>query len=100
VSCCLGCPYEGKVDAKAVRDVVIKLLEMGCYEVSLGDTVGVGCPGDVTHLLDTLLIDNTIDKNQLAVHFHDTYGTALTNVYVALQRGISVVDTSVSGLGG
>jgi hydroxymethylglutaryl-CoA lyase len=71
---------------------------MGCYEVSLGDTIGTGNAGSTQRLLDVILKD--IPANKIAVHFHDTYGQALANIYVALQRGISVVDSSVSGLGG
>lgn len=98
VSCILGCPYEGDVDPQAVLDVAQKLLTLGCYEVSLGDTIGVGTAGKVTKLLTLLL--NHIDKSKLAVHFHDTYGQALTNIYAALNLGISTVDSAVAGLGG
>ena len=98
VSCVLGCPYEGDVDPKVVLNVAQKLLALGCYEVSLGDTIGVGTAGKVTELL-TLLLKH-IDKSKLAVHFHDTYGQALTNIYAALSLGISTVDAAVAGLGG
>ena len=98
VSCVLGCPYEGDIDAKAVLDVTQKLLDLGCYEVSLGDTIGVGTAKKVTQLIELLLLH--IDSNQLAVHFHDTYGQALTNIYAALSLGISTVDAAVAGLGG
>jgi len=98
VSCVLGCPYEGGIDAKAVLDVTQKLLDLGCYEVSLGDTIGVGTAKKVTQLIELLLLH--IDSNQLAVHFHDTYGQALTNIYAALSLGISTVDAAVAGLGG
>lgn len=98
VSCVLGCPYEGDIDAKAVLDVTQKLLDLGCYEVSLGDTIGVGTAKKVTQLIELLLMH--IDSNLLAVHFHDTYGQALTNIYAALSLGISTVDAAVAGLGG
>ena len=98
VSCVLGCPYEGDIDAKAVLDVTQKLLDLGCYEVSLGDTIGVGTAKKVTELIEFLLMH--IDSNRLAVHFHDTYGQALTNIYAALSLGISTVDAAVAGLGG
>jgi len=98
VSCVLGCPYEGGVDPQVVLNVAQKLLALGCYEVSLGDTIGVGTAGKVTELL-TLLLKH-IDKSKLAVHFHDTYGQALTNIYAALSLGISTVDAAVAGLGG
>lgn len=98
VSCVLGCPYEGDVDPQVVLNVTQKLLALGCYEVSLGDTIGVGTAGKVTELL-TLLLKH-IDKSKLAVHFHDTYGQALTNIYAALSLGISTVDAAVAGLGG
>lgn len=97
-SCVLGCPYEGEIKPAAVLELSQRLLDMGCYEVSLGDTIGTGTAGSMTALLDTLL--PTIDTHQLAVHCHDTYGQALTNIYVALQHGISTIDASVAGLGG
>jgi len=78
--------------------VADKLLSLGCYEVSLGDTIGVGTPGSTAALLSTLLTQLPADK--LAVHMHDTYGQALANILVALQQGIAVVDSSVAGLGG
>lgn len=98
VSCVLGCPYEGDVAPQAVADVTEKLLEMGCYEVSLGDTIGVGSAGSMQRLLAELL--PRFKPEQLAVHCHDTYGQALSNILVALQHGIATVDTSVAGLGG
>ncbi|RBO84058.1 hydroxymethylglutaryl-CoA lyase [Marinomonas aquiplantarum] len=98
VSCVLGCPYEGDIAPRKVADVTEQLLAMGCYEVSLGDTIGVGTPAAVERLLDEVLINTPIDK--LAMHMHDTYGQALANIYAALLRGISVVDASVAGLGG
>lgn len=98
VSCVLGCPYSGKVDPDQVKHVTQSLFDLGCYEVSLGDTIGVGTAGSTKILLDSLT--NTFDRDKLAVHFHDTYGQALSNIVIALQEGISVIDASVSGLGG
>ena len=98
VSCVLGCPYRGMVEPQKVLSVAKDLLEMGCYEVSLGDTIGVGTPADTERLL-TILLDE-IPSKKLAVHMHDTYGQALANVLISLQKGISVVDSSVAGLGG
>ncbi len=98
VSCVLGCPYEGEINPQAVLSVSQKLLDLGCYEVSLGDTIGVGTAKKVTQLIELLLTH--IDKAKLAVHFHDTYGQALTNIYAALSLGIATVDAAVAGLGG
>ena len=98
VSCVLGCPYEGSVAPDTVADVTRKLLAMGCYEVSLGDTIGTGTAGTMRRLLENLLMD--IDAARLAVHCHDTYGQALANILVALEMGIATVDSSVAGLGG
>ncbi|KAA1188816.1 hydroxymethylglutaryl-CoA lyase [Pseudohalioglobus sediminis] len=98
VSCVLGCPYEGPIAPEAVAGVSAALLDMGCYEVSLGDTIGTGTPGSMATLLETLLA--CLQPEQLAVHCHDTYGQALANILVALQHGIATVDASVAGLGG
>jgi isopropylmalate/homocitrate/citramalate synthase len=100
VSCVLGCPYSasGAITPEKVREVSLRLLDMGCYEISLGDTIGVGTAGSTEKLLSLLLKDIAAEK--LAVHFHDTYGQALANITVALQHGINVIDSSVSGLGG
>ncbi|MCP5130573.1 MAG: hydroxymethylglutaryl-CoA lyase [Pseudomonadales bacterium] len=98
VSCVLGCPYEGEIAPRAVAAVSGDLLEMGCYEVSLGDTIGSGTAGSMQRLLEVLLARFT--PAQLAVHCHDTYGQALSNILVALQHGITTVDASVAGLGG
>lgn len=98
ISCVLGCPYEGSVTPDQVAELTDKLLAMGCYEVSLGDTIGVGTPGSTQRLLDRLLRQFPADK--LAVHMHDTYGQALSNILIALQNGIAVIDSSVAGLGG
>ena len=98
VSCVVGCPYQGAVAPSEVARVAKALLDMGCYEISLGDTIGVGTPDKVNAMLDAVLAVVPADK--LAVHFHDTYGQALTNIYVALSRGIAVIDSAVAGLGG
>ena len=98
VSCVLGCPYDGDIAPAEVAHVSRELLDMGCYEVSLGDTIGVGTAGSMQGLLETLLGDIAADK--LALHCHDTYGQALANILVGLQHGIATVDASVSGLGG
>jgi hydroxymethylglutaryl-CoA lyase len=98
VSCVLGCPYEGDVAPAQVAGVTRALLDMGCYEISLGDTIGVGTAGSTARLLDELLA--TIPPASLALHFHDTYGQALANILVGLQRGIATIDASVAGLGG
>jgi len=98
VSCVMGCPYEGAIAPAAVADVAAKLIDMGCYEVSLGDTIGVGTPGHVWRMLDAVMA--RVPTEKLAVHFHDTYGQALANVLAALERGITVADSAVGGLGG
>ena len=98
VSCVIACPYEGPIKPHAVAGVAAKMLDMGCYEISLGDTIGVGTPADTQRLLDALI--GPADAAQLAVHFHDTYGQALANILTSLDYGISVVDASVGGLGG
>ncbi|KAM3871020.1 hydroxymethylglutaryl-CoA lyase, mitochondrial [Diretmus argenteus] len=98
VSCVLGCPYEGKVAPEKVARVAKRLYSMGCYEISLGDTIGVGTPGGMTEMLEA--VSREVPVSALAVHCHDTYGQALANILIALQMGISVVDSSVSGLGG
>lgn len=98
VSCVLGCPYEGDIAPQKVAEVAKMLLDLGCYEISLGDTVGVGTPEKVKVLLDEVTKQVPVEK--LAVHFHDTYGQALANIYSALQCGVAVVDSAVAGLGG
>lgn len=99
ISCVLGCPYEGPVKPTTVAQLTQKLLDAGCYEVSLGDTIGVGTPGTTAKMLDCLLEQN-IQASSVAMHCHNTYGQAIGNIIVALQYGISTVDASVSGLGG
>lgn len=98
VSCVCGCPYEGPVDPKAVAKVAHTMYEMGCYEISLGDTIGVGTPGSTRTMLEEVL--KVLPPDVLAVHCHDTYGQALPNILTAIQMGVSVVDASVAGLGG
>ena len=98
ISCVVGCPYEAEVAGEAVLQVAEQLLTMGCYEISLGDTIGVGTPTSFETLLHRLL--KNIGPDQLAIHAHDTYGQALANILRALQLGISTVDSSVAGLGG
>lgn len=98
VSCVLGCPYEGDVAPDTVADIAGRLLRMGCHEISLGDTIGVGTPSRAQALVERVSVAVPIDR--LAVHFHDTYGQALVNILAVLQRGIAVVDGSVAGLGG
>ncbi len=98
VSCAISCPYEGAVAPQKVAEVSQRLLEMGVYEISLGDTVGTGTPADVSRMLEAVL--KIAPVNKFAAHFHDTYGQALANIYASLQMGISVVDSSVAGLGG
>jgi hydroxymethylglutaryl-CoA lyase len=98
VSCVLGCPYEGEVDPKVVADIVRELDAMGCYEVSLGDTIGVGTPGKTRRLFET--VGRVVPVERLGGHFHDTYGQALANIYAAMEIGVACFDSSVAGLGG
>jgi hydroxymethylglutaryl-CoA lyase len=98
VSCALGCPFEGPVSPEAVRDVAAALLAMGCEEVSLGDTIGIGTPGKTQNLIETVLQGAPVEK--IACHFHDTYGQALANILAAMDSGVAVFDSSVGGLGG
>lgn len=98
VSCVVGCPYQGEVAPEAAAGVAAALYEMGCYEVSLGDTIGVGTPRQVSRMLEAVARRVPIDK--LAGHYHDTYGQALANIYVSLELGVAVFDSSVAGLGG
>jgi hydroxymethylglutaryl-CoA lyase len=99
VSMCFGDPWEGEVPLEQVAGVALRLHDMGCMEVSLGDTIGVGTPGQVRALLQ-LLVTRGLPVDDLAVHFHDTYGQALANTLVALQEGVTTVDASAGGLGG
>jgi hydroxymethylglutaryl-CoA lyase len=99
VSMCFGDPWEGFVDPSRVVDVCVELVERGCSDVSLGDTIGVATPGQVRQLID-LLVTAGLDVDRIGVHFHDTYGQALSNTLAALQSGVSTVDASAGGLGG
>jgi len=98
ISCVLGCPYEGEIDPAKVAEVAAALHKMGSYEVSLGDTIGVGTVGKTKALLAT--VAERVPMTSLAGHFHDTYGQALTNVYAAMEMGVATFDCSVAGLGG
>ncbi|KAJ2397419.1 hypothetical protein GGI23_003545 [Coemansia sp. RSA 2559] len=98
VSCVAGCPYEGKVDPRVVASVAKDLSDLGCYEISLGDTIGVGRPREIQKMIDA--VAKHVPISQLAIHCHDTYGQALANIYASLESGIRVVDSSVAGLGG
>ena len=98
ISCVLGCPYDGDVPIANVVKVAKELYNLGCYEISLGDTVGVGTPRETTALIQAL--SQEIPVAQLAGHFHDTYGQALANIWAALDEGVRVFDASISGLGG
>ena len=98
VSCVLGCPYEGQVSPQKVSEVARLMLEMGCYEISLGDTIGVGNPASIQRLIEACSRKIPIDK--LAGHYHDTYGMAIANIYASLQMGMAIFDSSVAGLGG
>ena len=98
VSCVAGCPYEGDIPAAKVAEVAKALYNMGCYEISLGDTIGVGTPSLINTMINAVTESTPIEK--IAVHFHDTYGQAIANSYAALQLGVSVIDSSIAGLGG
>lgn len=98
VSCAMGCPYQGEVAADDVAMAVRELLTLGCYEVSIGDTIGVGTPRQVQQVLRRCLQETT--ATQLAMHFHDTYGQALANILAGLELGVATIDSSVAGLGG
>jgi hydroxymethylglutaryl-CoA lyase len=98
VSCALGCPYQGEVAPAAVADVVQRLAALGCDEIGIADTIGVGTPQRVQRVVEAAAA--VFPRDRLAVHFHDTYGQALANVYAALECGISIIDSSVAGLGG
>ena len=98
VSCVIDCPYEGAIAADAAADVAARLLALGCYEVSMGDTVGTGTAARVEAMLAAAVARVPVER--LAVHFHDTYGQAVANILVALERGVAVIDSAVAGLGG
>ncbi len=98
VSCALGCPYEGEVAPQRVAEVAAALYEMGCYEVSLGDTIGVGTPGKAKAMIEACA--KRVPLERLAGHYHDTYGQALANIYASFELGVSTFDASIAGLGG
>lgn len=98
VSCVLGCPYEGEVALESVAHVARELDRMGCYEVSLGDTIGVGTPAKARRMIDA--VGDVVPVAHLALHFHDTYGQALANILACLEAGVATIDTAVAGLGG
>lgn len=98
ISCVLGCPYQGEVPLENVVNLAEKMLEMGCYEISLGDTIGIGTPLQAKKMVET--VAEKVPVSNLALHFHDTRGQALANIYACLELGVSVIDASVSGLGG
>jgi hydroxymethylglutaryl-CoA lyase len=98
ISCVLGCPYEGKVEIAQVASLAAKLIAMGCSEISLGDTIGVGTPDKARALAKACASETGIDN--LSVHFHDTYGQALANILACIEIGVTTVDAAVGGLGG
>ncbi len=98
ISCVIDCPYEGAIAPQAVAGVAKALRDMGCYEISLGDTIGSGTPARMQTMIHT--VSNEVPITELAVHCHDTYGQALANIYAALQLGVATIDSSISGLGG
>ncbi|BCA96167.1 hydroxymethylglutaryl-CoA lyase [Legionella antarctica] len=98
ISCVLGCPYQGEIDPRQVADVTHRLIDLGVNEISLGDTIGVGTPKQTQRLLDKVL--KVLPLSQLAMHFHDTYGQAIANIYASLHYGVNRFDSSVAGLGG
>lgn len=98
ISCVLGCPYQGEVPLENVVNLAEKMSKMGCYEISLGDTIGIGTPLQAKKMVET--VAEKVPVSNLALHFHDTRGQALANIYACLELGVSVIDASVSGLGG
>jgi hydroxymethylglutaryl-CoA lyase len=98
ISCALGCPYEGEVSMDTVAEIARQLLDLGCYEISLGDTIGVGTPVKAQAMVER--VREVVPVEQIAAHFHDTYGQGLANLHAVLQSGIAVIDSSVAGLGG
>ena len=98
ISCVVDCPYEGPIAPEAVADVAAKLLALGCYEISLGDTIGTGTPLRIQAMIETVAA--RLPRECLAIHFHDTYGQALANIVASLECGIATIDSSVAGLGG
>lgn len=98
VSCVMGCPYEGDIPPENVAHIARRLHDMGCYEISLGDTIGVGTPTQTKHMLDA--VGKQVPMANIGIHFHDTYGQALANIYAALDYGIASIDSAIAGLGG
>jgi hydroxymethylglutaryl-CoA lyase len=98
VSCVLGCPFDGEVKPQAVADVAARLWDLGCYEISLGDTIGVGTPLKAKAMLRAVAAQ--VPAEHLAMHFHDTYGQALANLYAGMEEGVRVIDSAAGGLGG
>lgn len=98
ISCVLGCPFDGEIKPKAVADLANTLWELGCYEISLGDTIGVGTPSKAREMLRAVAAN--IPPAHLAMHFHDTYGQALANLYAGMEEGVRVIDAAAGGLGG
>ena len=98
ISCAAGCPYEGEIAPRAVADLAGKLHRLGCYEVSLGDTIGVGTPRKIRAMIEA--VGKQVPLGRLAGHYHDTYGQALANIYASLELGVKTFDSSVAGLGG
>ncbi|OMJ75288.1 hypothetical protein SteCoe_25604 [Stentor coeruleus] len=98
ISCVFGCPYDGEISPEAVRSVALKLKEIGCYEISLGDTIGIGTPTKTKALIESVLYD--LAPSEVAVHFHNTFDRALENIFTALEMGITTVDSSIASLGG
>ncbi len=98
ISCVVDCPYEGPIAPDAVAEVAARLAAMGCYEVSLGDTIGTGTPARIQAMIGRVAA--AVPRERLAVHFHDTYGQALANILASLEQGVAVIDSSVAGLGG
>jgi len=98
ISCVLGCPYEGDIDPQRVAEVAAALYDMGCYEISLGDTIGVGTPAKAKAMIEAC--GKRVPVERLAGHYHDTYGQALANIYASLEMGVGTFDASIAGLGG
>ena len=98
VSCIAGCPYEGPMEASAVANLANELYQLGCYEISLGDTIGKGTPGQIRNVIDA--VSKVVPREKIAMHLHDTYGQAIANIYASLLEGVQVFDSSVAGLGG
>lgn len=98
VSCVVGCPYEGVISPAEVAKVAKQLMDLGCYEISLGDTIGVGTPKQIREMI--IAVASEVSTDKLAIHCHDTYCQALANIYAALEAGVTTIDSSVAGLGG